>query len=105
MADLLVVIRTGPTDYDLQGRIRGNLDIPLAPAGVAAARDACHGLAAVPPTAIYTSPTTCAIETADLIGASLGIVPRRMPLLAGLDLGLWQGMLVSEIRRLSLIHI
>ena len=99
MADLLVVIRTGPTDYDLQGRIRGNLDIPLAPAGLAAARDTCRDLAAAPPVALYTSPTICAVETAELIGASLGLVPRRVPLLVGLDLGLWQGMLVSEIRR------
>jgi len=99
MADLLVVIRTGPTDYDLQGRIRGNLDIPLAPAGVAAAGASGRDLAAVPPSALYTSPTRCAVETADLIGATLGLVPRRVPLLVGLDLGLWQGMLVSEIRR------
>ena len=99
MADLLVVIRSGATDYDLQGRIRGNLDIPLTPAGIAAARETAGRLAAAPPVALYTSPTTCAIETADLIGDGLDLVPRRVPLLVGLDLGLWQGMLVSEIRR------
>jgi broad specificity phosphatase PhoE len=55
MADLLVVIRTGPTDYDLQGRIRGNLNIPLAPAGLAAARDTCRDLAAAPPVALYSA--------------------------------------------------
>ena len=99
MADLLVVIRTGPTDYDLQGRISGNLDIPLTPAGIAAASETARHLAAAPPVALYTSPTTCAIETADVIGDRLHLVPRRVPHLVGLDLGLWQGMLVSEIRR------
>lgn len=99
MADLLVVIRSGATDYDLQGRIRGNLDIPLAPAGMAAVRETARHLAAEPPVALYTSPTTCAVETADLVGDALDLVPRRVPLLVGLDLGLWQGMLVSEIRR------
>lgn len=99
MADLLVVIRSGATDYDLQGRIRGNLDIPLTPAGIAAVNETARHLAAALPVALYTSPTTCAIETADVIGASLGLVPRRVPHLVGLDLGLWQGMLVSEIRR------
>jgi broad specificity phosphatase PhoE len=99
MADLLVVIRSGATDYELQGRIRGNLDIPLTPAGVDAAKETARRLAAAPPVALYTSPTTCAIETADVIGDALDLVPRRVPLLVGLDLGLWQGMLVSEIRR------
>jgi phosphoserine phosphatase len=99
MADLLVVIRSGATDYDLQGRISGNLDIPLTPAGIAAASETARHLAAAPPVALYTSPTTCAIETADVIGDRLHLVPRRVPHLAGLDLGLWQGMLVSEIRR------
>ena len=99
MADLLVVIRSGATDYDLQGRIRGNLDIPLTPAGIAAVSETARHLAAAPPVALYTSSTTCAIETADVIGDSLGLVPRRVPHLVGLDLGLWQGMLVSEIRR------
>lgn len=100
MADLLVVIRSGTTDYDLQGRIRGNLNIPLAPAGIAAAEaTARHLLAAALPVALYTSPTRCSVETADLIGRATSQVPRRVPSLAGLDLGLWQGMLVSEIRR------
>jgi broad specificity phosphatase PhoE len=99
MADLLVVIRSGATDYELQGRISGNLGIPLTPAGIAAAKDAARLLAVAPPVALYTSPTTCAIETADVIGEALELVPRRVPHLVGLDLGLWQGMLVSEIRR------
>ena len=99
MADLLVVIRSGTTDYDLQGRIRGNLNIPLAPAGIAAAEAAARHLSAALPVALYTSPTRCSVETADVIGAATSQVPRRVPSLAGLDLGLWQGMLVSEIRR------
>jgi broad specificity phosphatase PhoE len=99
MADLLVVIRPGATDYDLQGRISGNLGIPLTPAGIAAAKDTARLLAVAPPVALSTSPTTCAIEAADVIGDALELVPRRVPHLVGLDLGLWQGMLVSEIRR------
>ena len=99
MADLLVVIRSGATDYELQGRISGNLGIPLTPAGIAAAKDTARLLAVAPPVALYTSPTTCAIEAADVIGDALELVPRRVPHLVGLDLGLWQGMLVSEIRR------
>ena len=99
MADLLVVVRSGTTDYDLQGRIRGNLDIPLTPAGRAAAEAAAHDLVSAPLVALYTSPATCAAETAAVIGDALDIVPRAVAGLDDVDLGLWQGMLVKEIRR------
>lgn len=99
MADLLVVVRAGTTEYDLQGRIRGNLDMPLTATGRAAAEASARELAAAPPTALYSSPSASAVATAAVIGASLGLVPRRVGALADLDLGLWQGMLVADIRR------
>ncbi|NBW95290.1 MAG: hypothetical protein EBR28_00805 [Planctomycetia bacterium] len=54
MAESLVVIRSGTTDYELQGRIRGTLDIPLAPEGLADARAA----AARRPTSICVRQTS-----------------------------------------------
>lgn len=99
MADLLVVVRAGTTEYDLLGRIRGNLDMPLTVAGRAAAEASARELAAAPPTALYSSPSASAVATASVIGAFLGLAPRRVAALADLDLGLWQGMLVDDIRR------
>ena len=34
MAETLVVIRAGATDYEMQGRIRGTLDVPLCEQGI-----------------------------------------------------------------------
>ncbi len=99
MADLLVVVRAGTTEYDLQGRIRGNLDMPLTAAGRSAAVASARELAAAPPTALYSSPSASATATAAVIGSALGLAPRRVAALADLDLGLWQGMLVDDIRR------
>ncbi len=99
MADLLVVIRTGTTDYDLQGRIRGNLGIPLSAAGRLAAETSASELAAAPPDVLYTSASRAAADTAALVGARLGLPPRRQAGLDDLDLGLWQGMLVADLRR------
>ena len=48
MPDHLIVIRAGATDYDLQERIRGTLDMPLSMEGVAAATRAGERLAADP---------------------------------------------------------
>ena len=103
MADFLVVIRSGATDYDLQGRIRGTLDIPLCEEGAAAAeRDAADlaaASAARPISALYAAPTVCAAETARIVGRALGLRPRTAAGLGNLDQGLWQGMLVDDIRR------
>lgn len=104
MADFLVVIRSGATDYDRQGRIRGTLDIPLCEAGIADAQRAAAEIAARSAngagiTAIYTSSAACAIETGRIVGRAIGLRPRTAADLENLDQGLWQGMLVDDIRR------
>lgn len=99
MPDHLIVIRSVPTDYEVQGRVRGSLDVPACPEGLAEARSLAARLAAAPLAAIYAAPSTCAAETARIIAAPHGLQPRSVDLLANLDLGLWQGKLVAELRR------
>ena len=99
MPDHLIVIRSGATDYELQGRIRGTLDIPLSDAGRADAAQAALLACAAAPDVIYTAGTACAIETGRVVAAACGLRPQRLANLHNLDQGLWQGMLVEEIRR------
>jgi probable phosphoglycerate mutase len=96
--DHLIVIRAGATDYDLQERIRGTLDMPLSMEGVAAATRAGERLAADPPTSIYASADETAEETARIIGSACGMKAKHLPNLGNVDMGLWQGRLVEEIR-------
>jgi broad specificity phosphatase PhoE len=97
--DSLVVIRAGVTDYEVQGRIRGSLDVPLCDAGTAQAAAAAALVADAPPAALYTAESLCAVETGRIIGRRIGLKPRVIPGLHNLDQGLWQGLLVEEIRR------
>ena len=99
MPDHLILIRSGATDYDLQGRIRGTLDIPLCAAGREHAARAAAALAAAAADVLYTSGSACAIETGRIVAEAGGLRPRRLANLHNLDQGLWQGMLVDEIRR------
>jgi broad specificity phosphatase PhoE len=99
MPDSLIVIRAGATDFELQGRIRGSVDIPLCPAGLAEAEQAAAQMTGSPAIAIYTSEERCAVETGRIVGRAMGLKPRVVPQLQNLDQGLWQGMLVEEIRR------
>jgi broad specificity phosphatase PhoE len=111
MAEHLILIRSGPTDYEVQGRIRGTLDIPLAPAGIAAAeraalllaRRAAPGAGAEsapqpPLAAVYAAADSACNATARIIGQALGVKPRTATDLGNLDQGLWQGLLVDDIR-------
>lgn len=99
MADYLIVIRSGATAYDLEDRIKGTLDIPLCREGVAEAERFAEYLSAAVPSAIYTSPSRCAVETGRIVGRRIGLRPRKVEALANLDQGLWQGRLVAEIRQ------
>lgn len=101
MPDHLIVIRSADTDYEAQGRVRGSLDIPPCTAGLAEAKAVARRLAAAPPAAIYAAPSACAEETARIIGGRCDLTPKTIELLANIDLGLWQGKLVDEIRRLQ----
>jgi broad specificity phosphatase PhoE len=99
MPDSLIVIRAGATDFELQGRIRGVVDIPLCAAGVAEAEHAACLLAGSPAIGLVSSEERCAAETARIIGRSMGLKPRLIADLHNLDQGLWQGLLVQDIRR------
>ena len=99
MADSLVVIRSGATEYDLHGRIRGRLSIPLPAAGIAETHAAADLLAVSLPTALYTSTAACALHASRIIGQATRLAPRRLNGLENLDQGLWEGMLVADIRR------
>lgn len=98
MPDHLIVVRSGPTEYDLQGRIRGTLDVPLAAAGIAAAEGTAQALASQPPEALYVAADAAAREASRPIARGCGLKARLLPRLSNLDQGLWQGMLVDEIR-------
>lgn len=98
MPDHVVLIRAAASDYEAQGRIRGTLAMPLSPSGRQEAERTAALLGFSLADVIYTSTDSCAVETARIVGAAHGLRPKRIANLANLDQGLWQGMLVDEIR-------
>lgn len=94
----LLLVRPGATEFDQQGRIQGTLDIPLCEDGRRQVEASLQGVAAARPTSVYTAPCQSARETAVLIGEAVGVKPKVLDKLTNLDHGLWQGMLVEEVR-------
>ena len=60
----LIVLRHGETQWSRQGRHTGRTDLPLTPAGEAAATALAPALAARPVRATFTSPARRAVLTA-----------------------------------------
>jgi broad specificity phosphatase PhoE len=94
-----VLIRPGSTDYDQQGRIQGTLDMPLNEQGSASAHQLAAELRPLEISLIYSSPAQCAWQTASAIGEALDIKVKKIESWQNVDHGLWQGMLVDDLRR------
>jgi phosphoserine phosphatase len=94
----VLLIRPGATEYDQQGRVQGTLDVPLCEDGRQEVAKMVEELREQPVTAIYASPCQSAEQTAEALGAALNLKTKTIDKLQNLDHGLWQGMLVDEVK-------
>jgi probable phosphoglycerate mutase len=94
----ILLVRPGVTEYDQQGRIQGTLDIPLCEDGRRQVAALIDELRSQPIAAVYTSPSQCAEQTAAAIGEALDVKVKSIDKLDNLDHGLWQGMLVADVK-------
>jgi probable phosphoglycerate mutase len=94
----ILLIRSGSTEYDQQGRVQGTLDIPLCEDGRQEVVRLVAQLNGQPIAAIYSSPTQAAQQTAEVLGQARDVKVRTLDNLPNLDHGLWQGMLVADVK-------
>ena len=108
--DTLIYIRHGQTDWNVEGRLQGQRDIPLNAEGRRQARRNGHVLAEWLDREGLTagdfdwvaSPLARATETIEIVRASLGLDPqayRRDPELKEIRFGAWEGATLEEIAR------
>ncbi|MGL4279432.1 MAG: histidine phosphatase family protein [Albidovulum sp.] len=96
---MIYLLRHGQTEFNLEGRLQGQLDSPLTDFGRGQAR-ACGALIAAEVTApsVWTSPLARAEETARIVAAELtGAVLTTDPRLAEASFGIWEGLTRTEI--------
>jgi broad specificity phosphatase PhoE len=99
-------IRHGETDWNLEGRLQGQRDIPLNDVGRVQAEEAGRKLKALVPhvedLAYMASPMTRTRETMEIVRRTLGLHPESYRLderLVELTFGAWEGMTWKEVRR------
>ncbi|MFL6116185.1 MAG: histidine phosphatase family protein [Catenulispora sp.] len=92
----LILLRHGETEWSRAGRHTGRTDLPLTARGEDQARAAAKLLAERSFRAVYTSPLSRAVRTAELAGLA-GAVPE--PDLLEWDYGGYEGVTTDEIRQ------
>jgi broad specificity phosphatase PhoE len=92
----LILIRHGETEWSRSGQHTGRTDVPLTPAGRAAAAGLGRALSGRPIVATFSSPASRATETAELAGLP---APRLDPDLQEWDYGGYEGLTTPEIGR------
>lgn len=95
----LILIRHGETDWNASLRYQGHAKIPLNQNGREQARKAGERLARYKAIALYSSDIIRAAETAEIVGAAVGLTPRMMPELREIDVGQWEGLTPEELYR------
>lgn len=94
----IVLIRTGETEYDRQGRVQGTLDVPLSEEGRQEIGEIVEDLRGFPLDALYASPYQAAQETGKAISKAIDIKLRLADKLHNLDHGLWQGLRIEDVK-------
>ena len=92
----LLLVRHGETDWNAAGRLQGHTDRPLSDWGRDQARRLAEELAGEDFDAIYSSDLARARETAEIVGAGLGLPVTLDPDLREKDWGTWEGLTSTE---------
>ena len=99
----LLLVRHGETDWNAGGRLQGQTDRPLSDFGRKQARRLADELAAEKLEAIYSSDLSRARETAEIIGARIGLPVELDPDLREKDWGTWEGLTAVERDRVAFV--
>ena len=93
----LILVRHGETDWNRDGIWQGHGDPPLNDLGRRQATELAGRLADVEIDALYSSDLRRAYETAEIIGAAIGLEITAEPDLREIDIGAWSGLTRAQI--------
>lgn len=94
----VLLIRTGATEYDCQGRVQGTLDVPLSEDGRQQIEEVARQLADQEVAVIYAGPCGATLQSAEIVAKQLHGKVKTVDKLCNLNHGLWQGMLIDDVK-------
>lgn len=95
----IILVRHGQTEWNRVERFRGRADVPLNEMGIKQAEATGKRIAEKwKPAAVYSSPLSRAVKTAEAIAKRFDLSVQIHPGLADIDYGDWQGLSPDEVR-------
>ena len=96
----VILVRHGETEWNRVERFRGRADIPLNETGLQQAEATGRRVAAMcQPVAIYSSPLSRAVKTAEAIAKHFDLEVKVHLGLVDIDYGAWEGLSPGEVRK------
>jgi broad specificity phosphatase PhoE len=93
----IILVRHGQTEWNRAERFRGRADVPLNETGLAQAEATGRRVAAEwQPVAVYSSPLSRAVKTAQAIAVHFDLEVQAHLGLVDIDYGEWQGLTPDE---------
>jgi probable phosphoglycerate mutase len=93
----IILIRHGQTEWNRIERFRGRADVPLNNTGLAQAEATGERVAKTwQPVAVYSSPLSRSVKTAQAIARHFNLPVQIHPGLVDIDYGEWQGLTPEE---------
>tara|TARA_B100001115_G_C15842500_1_gene422904 strand:- start:2020 stop:3345 length:1326 start_codon:yes stop_codon:yes gene_type:complete len=94
----IILVRHGETDWNMEGRFQGQIDIPLNENGKIQAKQASEYLKVIKFNKAYSSSMKRPFETAKIILNKADLKINKIADLSEISHGLWEGKLENEIR-------
>ncbi len=94
----VLLIRSGNTEYECQGRIQGTLDVPLSEDGRKQVEDLADALREQQIDILYYGPCRCVQQSTEIVNQKLDLKTKKLDAFQNLDHGLWQGMLIDDVK-------
>ncbi|MEI8632726.1 histidine phosphatase family protein [Vibrio sp. PP-XX7] len=92
------IFRHGETEWNLEGRMQGFLDSQLTTLGRQQAREAKSKLKGLRFDVAYSSTSSRAFETVQILSEDLDLQIYKDEALREINLGVWEGMLHTDVK-------
>ena len=92
------LVRHGETEWNLQGRIQGHIDVPLYPLGRKKVQAQANSLADLSFAAVYSSDLSRTVETAQILVNDADVSVQTNPTLREFSYGQWEGLTLEEVQ-------
>jgi phosphoserine phosphatase len=98
MKTTMILVRHGQTEWNRVERFRGQADVPLNNTGLMQAASTGKRIASTwEPVAVYSSPLSRAVKTAQATASLFDLTVQIHPGLADINYGIWQGLTPEEV--------